>query len=164
MDRPVLTKPSNRPSLVVAMLGCTFQILSFPLCSLSLLSSLSFRRSITSSVNIASHHRQHSPPSPSCSRLSPPCMSCLFANTSNSASFISRSLMILCSSCCASPILDRSLESMTKMRPCVPVSQFPVSHSPLSSFPPPQMLNPPYQSSNASTAAESCPAPPRPTH
>lgn len=66
-----------------------------------------------------------SPFDPGCSQFSPPCMSCLFANTNNSASFISRSNMILCSSCLASSILDRSFESMTKMRPCVPVDVVP---------------------------------------
>ena len=47
----------------------------------------------------------------------PPAISCLFAKTNNSASFISRSRMILCSSCLASSILERSLESMTKIKP-----------------------------------------------
>ena len=56
----------------------------------------------------------------SCSCL-PPAISCLFANTNNKASFISLSNMILCSSCLASSIRPRSFESMTKIRPCVPV-------------------------------------------
>lgn len=51
----------------------------------------------------------------------PPGISCLLAKTSSRASFISRSRMILWSSCLASSIRARSLESMTKIRPCVPV-------------------------------------------
>lgn len=50
----------------------------------------------------------------------PPGISCLLANTSSSASFISRSSIILCSSWRASSIRDRSFESITKIRPCVP--------------------------------------------
>lgn len=108
-------------------------------------------------------------------KSSPPCMSCLFANTSKSASFISRSSMILCSSCLASSIRDRSLESMTKMRPCVPVENryYPVSQaSTFCSQPFTQpvaviiavdvCILPSYRRNNASTAAESYPALPRP--
>ena len=50
----------------------------------------------------------------------PPGMSCLLANTSSRASFISRSRIIRWSSWRASSIRVRSLESMTKMRPWVP--------------------------------------------
>ena len=57
----------------------------------------------------------------------PPAMSCLFANTSSSASFISRSRMIRCSSCRASSIRERSVESMTKIRPWVPVAWLPLA-------------------------------------
>lgn len=51
----------------------------------------------------------------------PPGRSCLFANTSSSASFISRSWMMRASSVRASSIRALSLESITKMRPWVPV-------------------------------------------
>ena len=52
----------------------------------------------------------------------PPLKSCLLANTSNSASFISLSWMMRVSSVFASSIRARSLESMTKMSPWVPVA------------------------------------------
>lgn len=53
---------------------------------------------------------------------SPSGRSCLLAKTRSRLSFISRSLMILCSSCLASLMRARSDESMTKMRPWVPAS------------------------------------------
>lgn len=51
----------------------------------------------------------------------PPGKSCLFANTINKHSFISLSAKIRSSSSRASSILSLSPESITKMRPCVPV-------------------------------------------
>lgn len=89
-----LTSPSSNPSPVVAQLGTTYHIRSFNWPSLSF--------SVTS-VGVIE-----------------PGMSCLLAKTSRSASFISRSSMILCSSCLASSIRARSFESTTKIRPCVP--------------------------------------------
>jgi hypothetical protein len=88
------TNPSNKPSPFVAQLGTTYQILSLSCASLSF--------SVTSAGSIA------------------PGISCLFANTSSSASFISRSKMMRCNSCLASSMRARSLESITKMRPWVP--------------------------------------------
>ena len=120
-------------------------------------------------LDLLRRHRFTSPvsnfPGTRCRHSSPPCMSCLFANTSSSASFISLSNMILWSSCLASSILDRSFESMTKIRPCVPASTSPVSHA-LLFHPscPSALLMSPYRKSNASKAAESCPAHPHPTH
>jgi len=87
--------PSSNPSPVVAQLGTTNQILSLSWESLS--------ASVTSCGFIA------------------PGISCLFANTSNNESFISRSLMIRCNSCLASSIRTLSEESITKIRPCVPL-------------------------------------------
>ena len=86
-----LTNPSSSPSPVVAQLGTTYQVRSFNCVNLSF--------SVTS-VGVIE-----------------PGMSCLLAKTSSSASFISRSRMILCNSCLASSIRARSLESMTKIRP-----------------------------------------------
>ena len=54
----------------------------------------------------------------------PPLKSCLFANTSSRASFISLSWMILVSSVLASSIRARSFESMTKISPWVPVTAY----------------------------------------
>lgn len=51
----------------------------------------------------------------------PPGISCLLANTSNSDSFISLSLIIRCNSDFASSMRALSLESMTKINPWVPV-------------------------------------------
>ena len=51
----------------------------------------------------------------------PPGRSCLFAKTNNRLSFISRSLIIRCSSVRASSMRFRSAESTTKIRPWVPV-------------------------------------------
>jgi hypothetical protein len=89
-----LTNPSKSPSPVVAQLGTTYHILSFNCVNLNF--------SVTSVGVIA------------------PGISCLFANTKSNASFISRSRMMRCSSCLASSIRARSLESMTNIRPWVP--------------------------------------------
>ncbi len=107
--------PSKRPSPVVAQLGTTYQILSFSLdsCSASV-TSLWFHRWETDawvSRDALDRGRCNVPLS----------MSCLLANTNSKLSFISRSLMMRCSSCRASSIRARSDESMTKIRPWVPV-------------------------------------------
>lgn len=117
--------PSKMPSPVVAQLGSTFQTWFLAIRSSSIMSETSFG-------DIAIDHCQPSVPSRvlasktwqvvSCRRASsngnvPPLMSCLLANTSNSASFISRSWIMRCSSFLASSILSRSLLSITKIRP-----------------------------------------------
>ena len=89
-----LTNPSRSPSPVVAQLGTTYHVRSLSCVSLSF--------SVTS-VGVIE-----------------PGISCLLANTSKSASFISRSRMIRCSSCLASSMRARSFESMTNIRPWVP--------------------------------------------
>lgn len=87
--------PSNKPSPVVAQEGCTYHILS--------------RILVRPSISVTS------------AGVNAPGRSCLFANINNKQSLISLSDMIRCNSCFASSILSRSCESMTNIRPCVPV-------------------------------------------
>ena len=128
-------KPSNNPSPVVAQLhgmsvdrrhvssrsthlGCTYHVRSRILCRPNF--------SVTSAGDMATRRDQERSQKhrrPSMYRAtehkpnSPPGRSCLFANTINRQSFISRSARIRSSSSFASSILSRSPESMTKIRP-----------------------------------------------
>lgn len=104
--------PSSSPSPVVAQLGTTNQILSFSCVSLS--------ASVTSCGFIAAKGQSCNGRGEDTKRA-PPGMSCLLANTNSSDSFISRSLMMRCNSCLASSIRTLSEESITKIRPWVPV-------------------------------------------
>lgn len=124
-------RPSRRPSPVVAQLGTTYHTLS--------LSLESWRASVTSwgfravekkrqeAIGLAGYEEKGAieKSRERGSRVSlpyaPSGRSCLLAKTRSKLSFISRSLMILCNSCFASSIRARSEESMTKMRPWVPV-------------------------------------------
>lgn len=120
---------------MVAQLGTTYHTLS--------LSFESWSFSVTSAGDIAATTRScqyaHTGQRRGRKGTKPPGKSCLLANTSNSDSFISRSWIIRCSSCRASSMRSRSLLSITKIRPCVPVDYEPprsrknVSHSPPSS-------------------------------
>jgi hypothetical protein len=104
----------------------------------------------------------------------PPCKSCLFANTRSSASFISRSWMMRVSSVRASSMRVASFESMTKIRPWVPVVFIStpsclmylfeagqvgrrVQSARMPAYPEPCPRVPTYQKSSASTGDESCP-------
>jgi hypothetical protein len=133
------TSPSNNPSPVVAQLGVTNQILSF--------SSLSLSASVTSWGFIATDHNSARNPETRVRRSLPPGTSCLLANTSSNDSFISRSLMMRCNSCLASSMRALSEESITKMRPCVPVFQMSV----LFFYPFPSRLHPLFSKHPAQT-------------
>lgn len=144
-----LTSPSKIPVPSVATLGATYHSLSFNLVSCRALITSSGLRSKLVSVYSYSPKK--------CVDIRP-WISCLLANTSKSASFISRSLIILWSSERASSIRTVSLESTTKIRPWVPICSrlTPVllaCHCTLS-----------YRNSSVAIEAGSCPGHQRPRH
>jgi hypothetical protein len=106
------TSPSKMPSPVVAQLGSTFHTWSLAIFSSCRRSETSFGRMAAGGQYLLGGY--------SCLQYAPPDKSCLLANTSSRASFISLSWMMRVSSVRASSMRSRSLESMTKMRPWVP--------------------------------------------
>lgn len=114
----VLTRPSKIPVPSVATLGATYHSLSLSLVSWSVLVISSGLRSRT--VGQYGQERGVFEIPLDWNKHVRPLISCLLANTNRRASFISRSLMILWSSERASSRRAVSLESTTKIKPCVP--------------------------------------------